>query len=225
MRPLAPLALAAALALSGCTAAGSQPATPAVSEATTQLDRLTVAAPRRMTGYARDHFPHWRKVDEDCDARDAVLKRDGTGVRASRACRITAGRWFSPFDEKIMTDPDQVDVDHLVPLANAWRSGADAWSDDRRGDFANDLIRPQLLAVSRSSNRAKGDQDPSQWRPPNHGHWCDYARRWIAVKYHWRLTVTNREKTALREMLGSCQGQSSQPASGSPTSSAGRAGS
>ena len=32
----------------------------------------------------------------------------------------------------------------MAPLANAWRSGAGAWTTDRRGDFANDPHDPQL---------------------------------------------------------------------------------
>jgi hypothetical protein len=203
--PAAALVLAAA----GCVAVTDQPAPPAASAATTQLEELTVATPHAMTGYSRERFAHWRKVDSNCDVRDVVLKRDGTDVRATRSCKITTGRWLSPYDGKTLTDPEQVDIDHTVPLANAWRSGADTWTDPQRSDFANDLTRPQLLAVSRTANRAKGDQDPSQWTPPNHDYWCDYARRWIAVKHYWKLTVTDREKTTLREMLGSCQAKSS----------------
>jgi hypothetical protein len=221
MRPLATLAAlgAIALTLGGCPAVGGQSAAPsgaAESAAVAQLDALTVAPPRPMTGYSRERFPHWRKVDSNCDVRDVVLQRDGTDVQVSRTCNVQRGRWLSAYDRKTYTDPDLVDIDHMVPLANAWRSGADAWTDEQRAGFANDLTRPQLLAVSRTSNRAKGDQDPSQWKPPNRGYWCEYAQRWIAVKHYWRLTVTEREKSELREMLGSCQAQSSGPPTSSP---------
>jgi hypothetical protein len=219
---LLPVALAAAV-LGGCTPViGGEPAAPApaASEATAQLDALPVATARPMTGYSRDRFPHWRKVDENCDVRDAVLKRDGTAVQASRTCKITKGSWFSAYDAKTYTDPDLIDIDHMVPLANAWRSGADGWTNDQRAEFANDLTRPQLLAVSRSTNRAKGDQDPSQWKPANRDYWCEYARRWIVVKSFWKLTVTEREKSALREMLGKCREQSSGPPTSSPSPAA-----
>jgi hypothetical protein len=212
-----PLVLGATL-LGGCVSVTGEPAVPApeASAAAAQLDALTVAGPRSMAGYSRDRFPHWRRVDEYCDVRDAVLKRDGTAVTTTRTCRITKGSWYSPFDGKTYTDPDQIDIDHMVPLANAWRSGADGWTDDQRTDFANDLARPQLLAVSRATNRAKGDQDPSGWKPPNRDYWCAYAQRWIAVKSYWALTVTEREKSELREMLGTCRAQSSGPATSSP---------
>ena len=79
-----------------------------------------------------------------------------------------------------------------------------AANDDKRESFANDLKRGQLIAVSAASNRAKGDQDPSQWRPSNEDVWCEYARWWIDVKHHYRLTVTRSERSALTEMLGTC---------------------
>ena len=200
------LTLVAALLLAGCTVSGGAPNSQAASAAVDQLQQLTVAAERPMTGYSRDKFPHWRKVpDSECDTRDEILKRDGTGVKTDRYCRITAGSWHSLYDGRTLKDPQEVDIDHTVALAAAWRSGAAEWTTEQRTEFANDMTRPQLLAVSRTSNRAKGDQDPSQWRPPARDYWCDYARRWIAVKHHWRLTVTEREKTALREMVGSCR--------------------
>jgi hypothetical protein len=135
--------------------------------------------------------------------RDSVLKRDGTQVKL-KGCNVVGGVWLSPYDKVTVTDPAKMDVDHMVPLADAWRSGADKWDDTRRGDFANDLIRPQLRAVTASANRAKGDQDPSQWKPANRNFWCLYAQSWIAVKTYWKLTVTTAEKTALGDMLKTC---------------------
>jgi hypothetical protein len=177
------------------------------ADAARQLSQLTVAMAASMRGYSRDRFPHWRTTGANCDVRDAVLRRDGERVAPVqlRGCNVVGGRWYSPYDGKIFTDPQTVDIDHLVPLANAWRSGADRWDDKRRGDFANDLTRPQLKAVSLTSNRAKGDQDPSQWKPPNRGYWCQYAQDWIAVKYFWKLTVTTAERAALNDMIGACQ--------------------
>ncbi|MEQ4304973.1 HNH endonuclease family protein [Plantactinospora sp. B6F1] len=173
------------------------------TDAHAQLDQLTVASAGSMRGYSRERFPHWRHAGKNCDVRDTVLQRDGTGIKLS-GCNVVGGRWSSRYDKRTLADPSAVDIDHMVPLANAWRSGADEWDDDKRGDFANDLDRPQLFAVSASSNRSKGDQDPSQWKPPNRGDWCRYAEDWIAVKHYWRLSVTSAEKGALDDMLGSC---------------------
>lgn len=161
-----------------------------------------------MSGYSRDRFSHWRKASAlgiagNCDVRDLVLARNGKNLQKTD-CNVTDGEWLSVYDGQTLTDPLKVDVDHMVPLANAWRSGADSWTDDKRADFANDLDRPQLVAVSASSNRSKGDQDPSQWKPPNKDYWCQYAQEWIAVKSFWELTVTSAEKVALTDMLGTC---------------------
>ncbi|WP_371129724.1 DUF1524 domain-containing protein [Streptomyces sp. 2231.1] len=57
------------------------------------------------------------------------------------------------YDGKILTASGQLDIDHIVPLANGWRSGADEWTTAKRRQFANDLTDPQLIAVSASSNR------------------------------------------------------------------------
>jgi hypothetical protein len=205
-------AFAAALALGPAAACSSsqQPA-PALSgsadgdgNATTQLGQLMVAASSSMRGYSRDRFPHWRGTGKNCDVRDSVLQRDGTNIKLS-GCNVVGGNWPSVYDKGNFTNPSDVDIDHVVPLANAWRSGADKWDDTTRGDLANDLTRPQLIAVSASSNRAKGDQDPSQWKPPNRDYWCKYAENWVTVKHYWRLSVTAAEKTALSDMLSTCR--------------------
>jgi hypothetical protein len=176
-----------------------------VDRAREQLDELEIGESASMRGYSRDRFSHWLTVD-GCDVRQTVLARDGEGVEVEDDdCRVTGGTWHSAFDGATLTDPGDLDIDHIVPLANSWRTGAAEWDDDRRADFANDLDTPQLIAVSASSNRAKGDQDPSQWKPPERGYWCRYAHDWIAVKHHWELWVTQEEKEALADMLDTCE--------------------
>jgi hypothetical protein len=176
---------------------------PGAQDAASRLAALTVAKAGSMKGYSRDKFPTWRKTGSNCDVRDSVLKRDGTKVKTS-GCNVVAGTWKSAYDGQVLNSPTKVDIDHLVPLANAWRSGASSWTTTAREDFANDLDDPQLVAVSASSNRAKGDQDPSTWKPKVTGAWCEYAEDWIAVKTHWKLTVTIAEKAALIDMLEKC---------------------
>jgi hypothetical protein len=183
--------------------ASAGPAITAGGSPAAELAKLEVARPGSMKGYTREKFPTWRKTGSNCDVRDAVLKRDGTKVKVS-GCNVVAGTWKSVYDGRILNSPTKVDIDHLVPLANAWRSGASAWTTDKREDFANDLDDPQLVAVSAGANRAKGDQDPSTWMPEQTSEWCDYASDWIAVKAHWKLTVTTAEKAALKDMLETC---------------------
>jgi hypothetical protein len=194
------------------TAAGAPPP-PSVRKALSMLAGLPVAPSGSMAGYSREEFPHWaseaarygwNEPDGSCNVRDAALIRDGEGVEIDGDCSITAGSWLDPYTGRTLTDSSGVDIDHVVPLANAWRSGAGsaAWSNADREVYAND---PEvLLSADAGTNRAKGDKGPEAWKPPNQGYWCEYARRWIWIKSDWRLTVNPAEKSSLRQMLGTC---------------------
>jgi Protein of unknown function (DUF1524) len=97
-----------------------------------------------------------------------------------------------------------VDIDHVVPLADAWRTGASSWTTAQRQAYANDLTDSQLIAVTDNVNQKRGDSSPEAWKPPLTGYWCTYAEMWIAVKHKWNLTVSSAEKSALTDMLGHC---------------------
>lgn len=180
------------------------PDPPPASTAQTQLASLTVQAEGSSTGYSRDKFPHWHTVSGTCDTRDEVLKRDGSGVTVDSNCEPTAGQWYSVYDATYITDDSAVDIDHIVPLSEAWKSGASSWTTAKREEFANNLSIAQLIAVSASSNRSKGDKDPASWKPTNTSVHCIYAREWIWVKYTYQLTLQSTEKTALQQMLAAC---------------------
>ncbi|MGW7343244.1 GmrSD restriction endonuclease domain-containing protein [Streptomyces sp. NPDC054854] len=172
--------------------------------ARTQLAALTVGKPGTMAGYSRDKFTHWAEQGNKCDARETVLKRDGTDVAQDAECRAVSGHWQSLYDGASFTEASKLDIDHMVPLAEGWRSGAAGWDAAKRKAFANDLARPQLLAVSASSNRSKGDQSPDQWQPTDRSSWCQYGRAWTTVKSHYGLTVTEAERATLTTMIDSC---------------------
>ena len=180
------------------------PGIPSKASAESMLARLTVAGQQTMSGYSRALFPHWQIVRGRCDTRETVLKRDGTAVVVSAACAATSGRWRSPYDGATWTAASDIDIDHVVPLAEAWRSGANTWSTGRRQVFANDLRRPQLIAVTDNVNQSKGDQDPSTWQPSQASYRCTYAKMWIAVKSYWTLRLQPAEKTALQAMVKTC---------------------
>jgi hypothetical protein len=194
--------LAAALLVS--PAAATPPGIPTTASAQTKLNALTVAAAGSTSGYSRDLFPHWITITTNCNTRETVLKRDGSSVVTDGACAATSGRWYSPYDGATWTAASDVDIDHVVPLAEAWRSGANSWTTSRRQSFANDLTRPQLIAVTDNVNQSKGDQDPSTWQPSVTSYRCTYAKMWIAVKSYWGLTLQTTEKTALQTMLDTC---------------------
>ncbi|MEV4756943.1 HNH endonuclease family protein [Micromonospora sp. NPDC049559] len=185
-------------------AGATPPNIPSKATAQSELNALTVAAEGSLTGYSRDLFPHWITISGACDTRETVLRRDGTGVTVNSSCTPTSGSWYSPYDGATWTNPSDLDIDHVVPLAEAWRSGANTWTTSRRQSFANDLTYPQLIAVTDNVNQSKGDQDPSTWQPSRTAYRCTYAKMWVHSKYHWGLRLQSAEKSALQTMLNSC---------------------
>ncbi|SDE00889.1 HNH endonuclease family protein [Actinokineospora iranica] len=184
-----------------------QPNTPpsaSPTDARQRLSELAVKPAGSMAGYSRDRFPHWATVEGRCDTRETVLKRDGVDVKTDAECRAVSGSWTSPYDGETWTKASDIDIDHWVPLAAAWRSGAAEWTDERRKEFANDLTNPQLIAVTDNVNQSKGDQSPDQWKPPLKTYWCTYAANWIEIKHRYGLSITAPEKAALLEMLAEC---------------------
>ncbi|MEW1634149.1 HNH endonuclease family protein [Streptomyces sp. NPDC093801] len=169
-----------------------------------QLAALTTGKPGTMAGYSRDKFTHWAEQGAKCDTREVVLKRDGRDVAQDSECRAVSGSWRSLYDGAVVNEASKLDIDHMVPLAEAWRSGASGWDAAQRKAFANDLVRPQLLAVSATSNRSKGDQSPDLWQPPDRSSWCQYGRAWTTVKSHYQLTVTEAERAVLTTMIDTC---------------------
>ncbi|MCJ1365178.1 hypothetical protein MMC16_004298 [Acarospora aff. strigata] len=181
------------------------PNIPTSSTARSQLSVLTVAAQGPQDGYSRDLFNHWiTPAGTSCSTRETVLKRDGTNIVVGADCYPTSGRWYSPYDGATSTLASDIDIDHMVPLSNAWKSGAASWSSSRRQTFANDLNNPQLIAVTDNVNQAKGDQGPEAWKPSLTSYHCTYAKMWTKVKYEYYLTVTSAEKSALTGMLDTC---------------------
>ncbi|MFC7761695.1 HNH endonuclease family protein [Catellatospora bangladeshensis] len=202
-------AVAAAAAVLLSVGLGAAPPAPrrrtsSYSTALSRLNALTVAAESHASTYNRDLFPHWITVSGTCNTREQVLKRDGTGVVVDSSCAATSGSWYSPYDGATWYAAADIDVDHMVPLAEAWASGAWAWTTAKRQTYANDLGGPELWAVTDNVNQSKGDKDPAEWQPPRSAFRCTYARAWIQVKYYYALTVDSAEKSALNSMLATC---------------------
>ncbi|CAE6443064.1 unnamed protein product [Rhizoctonia solani] len=184
---------------------GNLPTPVSVATAKTYLAELKVAAPVTDPPYDRNKFRHWITVEGKCDARETVIKRDATvEVTVDSQCRAIAGSWKSDYDDLMVASATMLDIDHIVPLKEAWQAGAWNWTQEMRRDFANDLVRPQLLAVSASSNRMKGDKDPSKWMPSSEAFHCKYVRAWIQVKRHYKLAVDQTEKEALEKYINNC---------------------
>lgn len=190
--------------LTAAPASATPPNIPSYSTALSRLNALTVTAESHHSSYNRDLFPHWITISGTCNTREQVLKRDGTNVAVNGSCYPISGSWFSPYDAATWTNPADVDIDHMVPLAEAWSSGAWAWTTSKRETYANDLGGPELWAVTDNVNQSKGDKDPAEWQPPRTAFRCTYARAWIQVKWYYSLTVDNAEKSALNSMLATC---------------------
>ena len=168
------------------------------------------APPPDIPKYDRKEWRHWTDADGDCqDARqEALVEESLTPVtfKTEDRCRVATGNWVGPYTGKAVDDPSQLDIDHMVPLANAHRSGGWEWDRDKKAAFANDLIyADHLIATTSAANRSKGADGPEEWRPPDRTYWCDYAVDWIAIKNRWGLFATEDERDALLEMLGTCE--------------------
>lgn len=187
--------------------AGSAEAAVATVSAKTLLSQLPLKAEVK-SGYARTKFRHWVDADKDrCDTRKEVLIAESTKKPKvmKSTCAISGGRWTSKYDGRTTTKPSTFDIDHMVPLKEAWDSGANKWTAATREKFANDLgYGSSLVAVTASSNRSKGDRDPAAWLPPKAAYRCSYAKEWVAVKWRWKLSVDSTEKKALTRTLANC---------------------
>ncbi|MDU5657578.1 MAG: HNH endonuclease family protein, partial [Negativicoccus succinicivorans] len=180
------------------------------------LDQLPVLQTRSgsVPPYSRDEFgQRWADIDHNgCDTRNDILRRDLHSLQmktSSPNCVVVGGILDDPYTGRTIEfhkgeeSSDQVQIDHVVALANAWRSGAWQWDATRRQEFANDPAN--LLAVDGNANQDKGASRADQWLPPNSRYRCAYVQRQIVVKSSWGLGVTPREKKAMKAVLDHCE--------------------
>lgn len=210
-RGLAALSLALTpLAVPGIAQAA--PAAPARAEVLALVDALdqVQVADESRAGYTRDKFKHWNAgldLGDGCNTRAEVLLDEATEAPTVAAgCKLTGGTWLSYYDGQEVNDPSKIDIDHMVALAEAWDSGASAWTPARREAYANDQdASTSLVAVTARSNRSKSDQDPAEWMPPLPDAHCRYVGEWTATKLRWGLTADQAEADALRVYAETCE--------------------
>jgi hypothetical protein len=213
--------LATVTVLTGCAgleaqSGGGKPSKPdsaSVSDAREKLDKLKVKGRAPRTGFDRDEFgPAWSDVDHNgCDTRNDILKRDlkdETFKPGTHDCIVLTGTLDDPYSGKTIkfkrgqdTSTD-VQIDHLVPLSDAWQKGAQQWSATKRKEFANDPLN--LLAVDGPLNNQKSDSDAATWLPPRKAYRCAYIARQIDVKAKYDVWVTAAEKSAMEGILADC---------------------
>lgn len=177
--------------------------------ATAIIETLAVKGRAAKTGYDRSSFSHWRDPDRNgCDARNDILRRDLTNLvikTDSNGCKVLGGVLADPYSGKnidFVFGASLIDIDHVVALSNAWQTGAFQFTSEIRLQFANDPLN--LLAVSASLNRQKGDGDAATWLPPTKSYRCQYVARQIAVKKKYGLWLTKPEKVAMSTLLAKC---------------------
>ncbi len=186
-----------------------------ISTPTTASEQIAVAqlevddGADTVEGYSRLAFGNWKDADHDCQyTRHEVLVSESeiaVTFKGNSDCFVDAGEWYDPYTDSVITSASQLDVDHMVPLANAYRSGGWGWSNEKKHAYMNFMAdQDHLIAVSKSANRSKSDRGPEDWRPPNEGYWCEYAQNWTSIKNTWGLTATSSEQSALSEMLDTC---------------------
>lgn len=202
-RKLTTSLLVLALSLTG-VANASTSAT--YKDAQTALNTLKVTDEVR-TGYVRTKFKHWIGAGNGCDSRKAVIISEAiVKPTVEKGCVIKGGEWLSIYDNVKVTEAGKLDVDHMVPLAEAWDSGASAWDAKKREMYANDQTDPRhLIAVTGPSNRSKSDQDPADWMPTNKAYSCEYLDNWVSIKVRWNLSVDKKEKDFISTNLKSCK--------------------
>ena len=180
------------------------------------LGTLPVKGRSPRTGYARGLFGQaWSDVDRNgCDTRNDVLRRDLMPLTlklGTKGCLVLSGTLHDPylgtttFFVRGRSTSSLVQIDHVVPLSDAWQKGAQQWSTPRRTAFANDPLN--LLAVDGLTNQRKSDGDAATWLPPSKPYRCSYAARQITVKSKYGLWVTAAERDALGRILATCPSQ------------------
>lgn len=159
--------------------------------------------------YNRHDWHHWIDADHDCqDTRQEVLIAESevpVEFTDERHCKVKRGRWTCPYTGRVVTDPAELDIDHLVPLENACTSGGWRWSRAKKEAFANDLEHQEaLVAVVASANRRKGSKAPDAWLPEGARQRCDYVAAWAGIKARWALSATPAEVAALKREKRLC---------------------
>ncbi|MGV9690533.1 HNH endonuclease family protein [Streptomyces sp. NPDC003444] len=201
------------LALPSPTAAATTPAArvtvPEVLPLEDAVGKLPVTEEDR-TGYTRDSFKHWNTgLDpaDGCNTRNEVLLAEAVQEPAVAAgCKLSGGKWVSYYDNVEVVEAGKLDIDHMVPLAEAWNSGASTWTSARREAYANDQgATASLVAVTARTNRSKADQDPATWMPPLPDAHRRYIGEWTATKLRWDLTVDQSENEALKVYAEACE--------------------
>ncbi|MFF8556592.1 DUF1524 domain-containing protein [Streptomyces sp. NPDC015501] len=173
--------------------------------------RESLWSAQRWIGYTRTKFKHWNSGEDATDGcntcAEVLLAEAIVAPTVEAGCKRSGGAWRSYYDDQEVTSADSLDIDHMIPLAEAWDSSASTWTAVRREMYANDQgAHTSLVAVTARSNRQKSEQDTADWMPPSPDAQCRYVGEWVATKLRWQLTADDREIEALKVYaVGPCE--------------------
>lgn len=171
-----------------------------VENTITILDSIEIA-PAQDVKYSRSEWKHWLDLDGNgCDTREQVLMETGTDVNTDpKTCKVLSGSWVEPYSGTTVTDSSAMDLDHVVPLSYAAQHGGNAWSTDRKTEFANDPMN--LYLSNPSENRSKGDKGLAEYLPPNKDFQCVYVNVFVTVAHKYELSITQMDKSAAEKVI------------------------
>ena len=187
------------------------PTTPTIMQtgsAAKTLEQLEIKGRAPKTGYTRSQFGNGWSLTSGCDTRNIILHRDLQNPVLDNACSVIGGLLHDPYTGTAIQfekGTSTIQIDHVVAISNAWQTGAQQLTKERRIQFANDPL--ELLAVQGDANQQKSDGDAATWLPSNKPFRCQYAARQIAIKQKYALWVTAAEKQALSNVLVDCPDQ------------------
>ena len=181
---------------------------PCLSTHSQTQDELKTATPSSYRSlYSRKEWPHWVDGDNDCQStrHELLIATSNRPVnfKDSRKCTVVLGEWYDVYTGKTFTRASDLDIDHIVPLAHAHRSGAANWSRGQKRIFANDPVN--LIVVDDSTNQSKSDKAPHEWMPPRQGYWCTYIAKWVEVKEKYKLSSSANELAKIEQTRLNCQ--------------------
>jgi hypothetical protein len=170
----------------------------------TVVSKKTINAP----AYIRKiHFGSWVKNSSDSNCystRAKVLIRDSkkSVTFKDNNCTVDSGEWLDPYSLETLTNAQDMQIDHMVPLKDAYISGAYKWTYQARCLYGNYLgYKAHLISAYGEENNQKGDQTPADYMPPNDAYKCQYLKDWLFVKGLWGLTMDTAEASAIKDLI------------------------
>jgi len=159
-----------------------------------------------LASYDRKEWPHWIDADNDCqDTRAEILIRDSKSTikfKRNKPCNVSWGKWLDPYTGQVFYKASDIDIDHIVPLAHAYKMGGQYWSREEKRAFANDF--ENLIAVEDNANQSKGAKPPQEWMPTNESFQCDYLIKWKYIKAKYQLEESDTEKDYIQNLNKNC---------------------